>query len=81
LLTHFAKLTFTTKVSLLFNLIPEQTEASVPPWHEFKNSITLESGLLHLQSMRGHFHPSRLWHWQCPTCCFSGPNCLSACFD
>jgi hypothetical protein len=61
LLTHYAKLIFTTKVSLLLNLIPKQTKASVPPWHEFKNSITLETGLLHLQSfMKDHFHLSRL---------------------
>ena len=45
---HYVQLTFTTEVSLLFNLIPEKTGAYVPPWHEFKNSITLETGLLHL---------------------------------
>jgi len=55
LLTHYAKLTFTVKVSLLFNLIPEQTEASVPPWQQFKNSITLETWLLHL-----HLHSWRV---------------------
>jgi hypothetical protein len=40
---------YSFEVSLFFNIIPENLYAFVPPWHEFKHSITLETRLLHSQ--------------------------------
>jgi hypothetical protein len=38
-------------------MIAEHIDAFVPSWHEFKNFVTVEISLLHLQPfMNCHFH-------------------------
>jgi hypothetical protein len=50
------QLNYFTQVSLLFNVITEHTDAFVPPWNEFKNSVVEETGLLHSQQLtNSHF--------------------------
>jgi hypothetical protein len=51
------QLIYSTKVPLFFNTIPEHIDAFVPSWHEFKNSVAVEIGLLHSQPLtNSHFH-------------------------
>jgi hypothetical protein len=50
-------LIYSTEISLYFNIIPKHTDAFVPSWHKFKNSVLVEIGLLHSQPFtKGHFH-------------------------
>jgi hypothetical protein len=43
------QLTYSTEVSLFFNIIPGNVDAFVSSWHEFKKSIVVETGLLNSQ--------------------------------
>jgi hypothetical protein len=50
-------LIYSTEVSLFFNIIPEHIDALAPSWHEFKNFVAVEIGLLHSQPFtNSHFH-------------------------
>ena len=41
---------------IIFNTNPKNTDHIFTSWHEFKNSITTEIGLLHLQTIHSHIH-------------------------
>jgi hypothetical protein len=48
--------------SIICSINPEHFDASAPPWHEFKNSFAVDSGLLHL-------HPFTKKPFPLPHCC------------
>jgi len=41
---------------IIFNTNPKNIDHIFTSWHEFKNSITMEIGLLHLQTIHSHIH-------------------------
>ena len=42
---------------IIFNIIPDHTDAPVPSWQELKNSLTTENRLLHVHPLiNSHFH-------------------------
>jgi len=44
-------------ISLFLTTTPKHMDAFVPFWHEFKNSIIVETGTLHSQLFtNSHFH-------------------------
>lgn len=48
---------YRTGVSLLFSTVPRQIEVLLPWWHEFQNSVAVETELLHSHPlMESHFH-------------------------
>jgi hypothetical protein len=43
--------------TIIFKIIPGHTDALTPSWHEFKNSVMVEIGVLQWQTfMNSHFH-------------------------
>lgn len=56
-LQHSLQLIYCTEVSLVFTIIPEHTETSVPSRKKFENSVTVAVGSLHSQQLtNSHFH-------------------------
>jgi hypothetical protein len=44
-------------VPLFFSIIPKHVDGFVSTWHEFKNSVTVEVGILPLKPLAGsNFH-------------------------
>jgi hypothetical protein len=57
--SHYVMLcTYSTAVSSVFNIIPDNTDAFIQFWHEFKNSVTTEIVLLTCdETSTHHFTP------------------------
>ena len=49
-----AYLIYSSKGTLSFTKAPKHIDAFVPDWHKFKNSISVQTGLLYFQQLTTH---------------------------